>query len=496
LVVIAIIGLLIGLLMPALSGARESAHINTCKNNLSQSSKAVIAYDVSRGRMPKYWDDGVITHQGSTGVKGNWFVQALPFMDAAGVHEEVSAGGSGYKLIEVSPKVPPSSDYQAGQKEGYEPATKTVDDPACIAQRVKVYDPIPDNGGIQRIPGYEYEFPAPAQTYRWVPPTCPKVTIPNPKYPKYTPGRPQTGTPGRPAVTKIVYLGLDAITGTVWTSLICPSDPTTADGYVAQWPAKWSPATWKQNLPYAVSNYHANWHAFSGVPGDARPEEMPNNPKDYDPLTAANKKRAMPKYLYQGPNVPPSSLARLSDGSSNTILFAEAYGKCSIGKLTYNRFAVWGESFRNTAQNKVDYAYPATNFGTSWTVYEGLGPDQKYASGNSGNANNYTNANTWMFQTTPRVDRCLPVRVQSIHAVGMNVAMADGSVRTLSPDISHQDQSNLLTEPDPAKWTGPVPVDMIAAKVDANGNPLQVMDYGVWDLLMLPKDGLTIDEGN
>jgi len=488
LVVIAIIGILIGLLMPALSGARESSYNNTCKNNLGQFGKAAMAHDVSRGRLPKYWDDGLLNHEGSTGVKGNWYVQMLPFLDQSGVHEEVSASGSGVKIVTISPKVPASPDYKAGQTERYEPATKTIDDPACMASRQKVYDPIPENGGIQKIPGYEYEFPAPAQSYHWEPESCPKVTIPNPLYPRYYPPITGQGTPEKPAVTKIVYLGVDSITGIVQAPLICPSDPTTADGYLAPWPSNWgvTSESWKKGLPYAVSNYHANWHAFSPVRGDARPQEMPANPKGYDPLSSANKQRANPAYFYSGCNVPPSSLSRISDGTSNTILFAEAYAKCTLSTMTFYRFAVWGESHRNTDQKKVDYAYPATNFGTNHDMHkpldESIGP---YA---------VTPANTYMFQKMPGRSRCDFARIQSIHSAGLNVCMADGSVRTLSPDISHLDKSNVLTEPDASKWTAPVPRNMIAAKYDADGSPLAVVEYGVWDLLMLPRDSQTINE--
>jgi prepilin-type N-terminal cleavage/methylation domain-containing protein len=56
LAVIAIIGVLVALLLPAIQAARESARRSTCQNHLRQNALAVLAYaDVHRGTLPALW---------------------------------------------------------------------------------------------------------------------------------------------------------------------------------------------------------------------------------------------------------------------------------------------------------------------------------------------------------------------------------------------------------------------------------------------------------
>jgi prepilin-type N-terminal cleavage/methylation domain-containing protein len=56
LVSISVIGVLIGLLLPAVHAARESARLTQCKNNLHQLSIHINQYTAFDGRLPSVWD--------------------------------------------------------------------------------------------------------------------------------------------------------------------------------------------------------------------------------------------------------------------------------------------------------------------------------------------------------------------------------------------------------------------------------------------------------
>lgn len=506
LVVIAIVGILLGLLLPALNSVRVAARDAQCKNNLRQLTAATINYDVQRERMPKYWDDADETHLGSTGILGNWFVQLLPYLDQQNVYDGITTSNpkGGAKTVVVQKAIPQSPDYHPGRaaipEQPAKPAvpadptrTKEVEEPVCARSKKWVWDDIKENGGIEENIGYDYEFPPPPPTGKWVP-TCPKIRVPDPKPAKpptppqpAQPAIPARGTKGQPEIRKTVYLGIDDISSTVFETLVCPSDPSVSgDGYVGKWPSPWPIAKHREGRPWSLSNYQANWHAFSAVAGDVNQYDVPRNPKNHEPKKEANIPKNLALLLYgPGPHVPPNKLSRITDGASNTILFGEAYARCSKAM----RFALWGESeWRHTSQGQAQ-AYPAQTFGLTWAKFK---PNNEPKS-SIGKENETTPANTWMFQMMPPKNRCVDVRIQAMHMAGLHVAMGDGSVRAIDPTISHQEKTDINALAVKGGGKAIDPVDMRAGWYDHSGNKLSNPGYGVWDRLLLPRDGELIE---
>jgi prepilin-type processing-associated H-X9-DG protein len=105
---------------------------------------------------------------------------------------------------------------------------------------------------------------------------------------------------------------------------------------------------------------------------------------------------------------PPVDWPNFQDGTSNTVLFGEGYQNCDgIGRIAL-------------------YSWFYHNFGLDW----------------------YQNANTLMFQDKPLPADCDNWRAQSAHRGGMNVCLADGSVRRVNAGVSQATWTNALLPAD------------------------------------------------
>jgi prepilin-type N-terminal cleavage/methylation domain-containing protein len=145
------------------------------------------------------------------------------------------------------------------------------------------------------------------------------------------------------------------IVSTQVKTLLCPSDPTNSP--VQMWGGGW-----------ACGNYVANYQVFA-------------NPNTWDTSIQAR--------------IP----ASFQDGTSNTIMFAEKYGRCEgYGNL-------WGHG-------NWDY-----NWMPAFQTWLAQGPGAK-------------------FQVTPTAAQCHHFLAQTPHAGGMVVGLGDASVRTLNGAMS------------------------------------------------------------
>jgi prepilin-type N-terminal cleavage/methylation domain-containing protein/prepilin-type processing-associated H-X9-DG protein len=111
LVVVAIIGILIGMLLPAVQQVREAARRTACSNNLAQLGLAMHNYEFSFGHLPP----GVIEKTGPiqnvpTGQHIGFFVQLLRFIEQNGVADAIDVDAGAYAAINASARaviIPP-----------------------------------------------------------------------------------------------------------------------------------------------------------------------------------------------------------------------------------------------------------------------------------------------------------------------------------------------------------------------------------------------------
>lgn len=83
LVVVAIIAVLLGLLLPAVQKARESANRASCQNNLKQIGLALHGYHDSKGYFP-----GNQRPFATSSVRERWFTKILPYLDQGNIYSK------------------------------------------------------------------------------------------------------------------------------------------------------------------------------------------------------------------------------------------------------------------------------------------------------------------------------------------------------------------------------------------------------------------------
>ncbi len=107
LVVIAVLGILIALLLPAIQAAREAARRVECKNNLKQLSLACLLHEQQVGFFPSGgWGNrwvGDASQGHGPKQPGSWFFNVLPFIEEGAVH---GMGGGLSELRNEPPLLP------------------------------------------------------------------------------------------------------------------------------------------------------------------------------------------------------------------------------------------------------------------------------------------------------------------------------------------------------------------------------------------------------
>ena len=107
LVVISIIGILAGLLLPAVQMAREAARRSTCQNNQRSLAQALQSFAGKKQRLPGF-QELLPGYQGTTAipvVPVSWAVMLLPEMDQQPVYDAWAANWGTWAVVDPDPPV-------------------------------------------------------------------------------------------------------------------------------------------------------------------------------------------------------------------------------------------------------------------------------------------------------------------------------------------------------------------------------------------------------
>lgn len=157
LVVITIIGILMGLLIPAVNSARETARRNQCATNMKNLALAAVQHENSKGLMAGYVQDfglyeAAVDPSDPTNAAvprhkkiGTWVVAHLPWLDAQPTYEHWTQDR--YPIIVADPTNPPnlgSTGAVSGSGEGFHTLAapnlaimQCPSDPATLAEFAK-----------------------------------------------------------------------------------------------------------------------------------------------------------------------------------------------------------------------------------------------------------------------------------------------------------------------------------------------------------------------
>jgi prepilin-type N-terminal cleavage/methylation domain-containing protein len=428
LVVIAVIGILVGLLLPAVMQARSSGRRSQCANNLKQLGSAVQQFHARHGSLPPYW--GSMNGRGNE-YFGGWLLFLLPELGEQVFYDSLPMASQGqvetWSITSgsmVAPAVPASSDYVPGTWQ-----TSVVGTVNFVGMVVNITrsEYVGEVGTRPQGPWYEQITSITGTS-----------TFP-------------LGIPGDFAQRQSAK-SLDVLQCSDDKSLVPPNSMILGrDG------ARWS-----------LTNYLANahvWLKFGGgrIPsGSTKPNMSGIFPRATGARTNGNG-TLVPffDHLNSGSTgLFPRQFAHVSDGLSNTILFGEAMRQCDNGQA-------YRVAFLPTATTPCGEEH---SFGIDLAV-TGTGASVTYSDGGGF-------GNTMMFQQRPPMDGCNKFRLQANHEV-LNVVMCDGSVRGISPRVTRREQ----TDPDVAgrEWA----TDTYNPTGLGGGSSYT---DGIWDMLMVPND--------
>ena len=171
------------------------------------------------------------------------------------------------------------------------------------------------------------------------------------------------------------FVGFNSVYARRVQTFLCPSDPSVGPAGVVR----------AEGVDWGACSYAVNAQVFCETTPDGR-------------LIHSDNRANLPAFF--------------SDGTSNTLLVAEKYAVCTNASYPEGG-TLWGYWITGQFLNPYHAA-----FAVDWNGYS-IGPNSKF-----------------QVKPTPYSGNCDPTLASTPHSSGIVVALADGSVRTVSPGIS------------------------------------------------------------
>lgn len=474
LVVIAVIGILAGLLLPAVMSARESARRVQCGNNLRQLGMAVQQFESTNEVMPPYW--GAMRNAGGQ-MFGPWIMHLLPNLGEQAFYDQFQPSQEGARIsvvttYETGSMISPGR--PASTNPPYVPptyTTSTTSGPTYSWSGVGWTV----SGTIQIVTTI---MTSPGQGSPAVPPVFEQIPV-------------ATSTISTPTL-----IGLHPATGTAQSFksldvLQCAADGSGVPPNTMRLTAELSGKS-RDNVRWSLTNYMANAHAFmrfqrcTGTSCDggrilsgssASPIDATMGGRFPRPLSAAGSNQTTFHHLISGSlGLDPRKFAHIVDGLSNTIMFGEGMRRCDDG-------ASWRYAFLPTNQSADEHAFGIDVVPSGILSSDTSSLPSLNWFNNDTAARGMAYGNTLMFQQRPSLSGCNKYRLQANHEV-LNVVMCDGSVRGISPRVSRREQC----DPDVAgREYGRDTYNPTGLGGVLQPGTVQFRD-GIWDMLMVPND--------
>src|SRR5262249_43086463 len=94
LVVIAVIGVLIALMIPAIQRSREQARRSQCANNQKQLGLAIQAYLINHGAFPPGYVSAVLADHDDGGPGWAWGAQLMSYLEESALAQQIDVSAS------------------------------------------------------------------------------------------------------------------------------------------------------------------------------------------------------------------------------------------------------------------------------------------------------------------------------------------------------------------------------------------------------------------